>query len=315
MNDAAGNEGLEGSLPEQRTRRHRKRRKRLWLRLIAYALLGYVTWCAALYCIQDRLIFPADVAPRPMGDPPAGNTTVIKLDIETGGQVEAWFVPASSTRAGTPAPAVVFFHGNAEIIDYQTGMVAGYHRLGCSVLLPEYRGYGRAGGTPSERAIVADAVRFYDMLAARPGVDASRIVLHGRSLGGGIAAQVAAQRKPAALILESTFASAASMAHSYAAPSFLVRHPFRTDEVVAAIGVPLLIFHGTRDPIISVHHGRRLHRLAPASVYVEYDCGHNEFPCPRNEQAYWSEIAKFLGCNGIIPQVSPAHEDGSDGGV
>ena len=70
------------------------------------------------------------------------------------------------------------------------------------------------------------------------------------------------------------------MAHGYAAPEFLCRHPFRTDEIVQDLDVPVLIVHGTQDRIIPVEHGRRLHELAPAAAYLEYDCGHNDFPGP-----------------------------------
>jgi len=274
--------------------------KRGWFRAVVYVALAYVAWCAALYFYQDKLVFPADMAPEPLAAAylPTEGTSLLQVDIETGGSVEAWFVPAPDADA--EKPAVVFCHGNAEIIDYQDTVIRGYHRLGCSVLLPEYRGYGRSAGKPSEKGIVADAVRFYDQLIERDDVDASRIVFHGRSLGGGVAAQLAARRKPAALILQSTFTSVAIIANDYFTPTFLARHPFRTDRVVSEIDVPVLIFHGTRDRIIPVDHGRKLRQLAPGAVYVEYDCGHNDFPGRGNHDAYWGEIAAFLSRAGVI---------------
>ena len=252
--------------------------------------------------LQDKLVFPADMAPEPLAAAYqlTQGTSLLQVDIETGGAVEAWFLPAPAASAGNAAPTVVFCHGNAEIVDYHDAIVSGYHRLGCSVLLPEYRGYGRSAGTPSEKGIVADAVRFYDQLIERDDIDASRIVFHGRSLGGGVAAQLAARRTPAALILESTLTSVAIMAHTYFAPTFLARHPFRTDRVVAEIDVPVLIFHGTRDRIIPVVHGHKLRQLAAGAAYVEYDCGHNDFPGRGNHDAYWNEIADFLTNAGVI---------------
>jgi fermentation-respiration switch protein FrsA (DUF1100 family) len=89
----------------------------------------------------------------------------------------------------------------------------------------EYRGYGRASGTPSQAALVADGARFYDWLAARPEVDRRRIVLQGTSLGGAIATAVAAERKPAALVLECTFTSMGALAHGYGLPTVLCKHP------------------------------------------------------------------------------------------
>ncbi len=265
------------------------------VRFMLYLLVTYLAWLAALNLFwQDRIIFPRHIIPPSAGIPFYEPTHIIRLDIERGGQVEGWFMPVASATTETPAPAVIFFHGNGEIIDYLDDIVAGYHRLGYSVLLPEYRGYGRSDGKPSQRAICSDARRFYDALTQRPDVDASRIVFHGRSLGGGVAAQLALERKPAALILQSVFKSVASMAWRVGAPPFLVRHPFYTDRAVAQLNVPILIFHGTRDEIIPVSHGRRLRRLAPHAVYIEYDAGHNDFPGRGREERYWTDIREFL---------------------
>jgi len=255
-----------------------------------------------MYCIQDRIVFPVDQAPAPLPRPVRADIVVTKLDLDSGEQVESWFLPAAGVSAHKPAPVVMFFHGNAELIDYQDDIVRQYHELGISVLLPEYRGYGHSGGSPSQDAIREDCVHFYDKLIERADVDASRIVFHGRSLGGGVACDVATQRKPAGLILQSTFASAAEMAHDYLTPSFLAKHPFRNDRVVSGIGIPLLIFHGTRDTIIPVHHGRHLRDLAPGAVYIEYDCGHNDWPGRGNEQRFWDEIKDFLSQSGILPE-------------
>jgi fermentation-respiration switch protein FrsA (DUF1100 family) len=262
-------------------------------------LAVYVAWCTMLFFYQGRLIFPAGMAPPPL--PTAPDSAVVeRLELDGGGQVESWFMPAPGISPARPGAAVVFFHGNAELIDYQDTIIRDYHALGCSVLLPEYRGYGRSAGSPSEAGIVADAVRFYDLLIERGDVDRARIVMHGRSLGGGVAAQVAARRKPAALILESTFTSVAAMAHGYGVPRFLARHPFRTDRVLVELDIPVLIFHGTQDTIIPVRHGRKLSALHPGVTYIEYDCGHNDFPGRANAHAYRLAIRDFLLHAGII---------------
>jgi len=250
-------------------------------------------------------LFPADMAPEPMPMLYNAKTVEIKLDIEDGGQVVAWLAPAPGLTSDNPAPVAIFFHGNAEIIDHQHTVVEGYQRLGCAILLPEYRGYGRSDGKPSEEAIVGDAVRFCDELIKRPDVDSGRIVIHGRSLGGGPAAQLAARFPCKALILESTFSSAAAMAHKYGAPACLARNPFRTDRVLNTFDLPTLIFHGTRDDIIPVAHGRRLRDLARNGTYIEYDCKHNDFPGRDNEEAYWNEIAHFLSRTRVIEDSQP----------
>jgi fermentation-respiration switch protein FrsA (DUF1100 family) len=277
------------------------KRVRPWYVRLLYSglrvlLLVCIAWCAMLYIKQDSILFPVDMAPEAPAQPrlTQPGSERLFLELEDGSRVEAWLLPGEGASEDRPAPLVIFCHGNAEIIDHQKDIALRYQRLGCSVLLPEYRGYGRSGGRPSERGIVADAVAFYDQAVTHPTVDADRVVIHGRSLGGGVAAQLAGVRPCRALILESSFTSVAAMARDYWAPGFLVKHPFRTDRVIRQLSIPILIFHGTQDPIIPVEHGRMLHELAQNSIYVEFDCGHNEFPGTGNYQAYWEQIESFL---------------------
>jgi hypothetical protein len=277
------------------------RRQRPWRRFGVYLVVIYAAWCVALYVKQDGILFPSDLAPSPMpGEKYDLSTTVLKRPLPAGGEVVAWFIPCAPARAGRPAPLIVFCHGNAELIDYQDHVVQGYLGLGCSVLLPEYRGYGRSAGTPSQDAITDDVRYFLDEALRRPDVDAARIVYHGRSLGGGPASQLALHHKPAALVLESTFTSVAGMARKYLAPSFLARHPFRNDDVVTALDVPVLVMHGTHDDIIPVAHGRKLAALARDGVLVEFDCAHNDFPGDSGVDRYWEEIRRHLVRAGVI---------------
>ncbi len=236
-----------------------------------------------------------------MGRPPYGGAEVWTIDLEGGGAGEAVFIPAGGDGR---SPAVVFFHGNAETVDDQAWIVERYRRLGWAILLPEYRGYGRADGHPSEQGLVADAVAFYDRLAARADVDARRIVFHGRSLGGGVAVQVADRRRPAAMILQSTFSSMAAMSYRYGVPQFVCREPYRSDAVLPRLEVPVFIAHGTEDGIIPVDHGRRLNELARDSTFVTFECGHNDFPGVANDERYWEAIVEFLGQAGLLSNDS-----------
>ncbi len=295
-------------------------RESIRLRLVSYPLLlagGYVAWCALLYARQDAMIFPRDVAG------PGGPASAIPfggarwtIDLEEGGTVEAWFLPADAMpfrpshgrkpaddglvpAAPTRRPAVIYAHGNAELIDDCLDVARQYTQWGVHVLLPEFRGYGRSGGAPSEAAIKADLLRFHDRLAARAEVDPQRIFYHGRSLGGAVVAGLAEARRPAVLILESTFTSLIPFCHRYGVPAFLCRHPFRTDRVVGALDCPILLFHGTTDDIIPAWHGRRLHALAPRSEFHEMPSGHNDFP--GDFEAFWRHVARFLERHGLLP--------------
>jgi hypothetical protein len=175
-----------------------------------------------------------------------------------------------------------------------------YRSRGFAVLLPEYRGYARSAGTPSQKAIREDAAKFYERLIARPDVDKSRIVYSGRSVGSGVAADFASHHKPAAMVLVSPFLSASSMAWEYYAPPLLVRNPYRTDEVLRELDVPVVIFHGKRDEIIPFRHGQELCKLTKRGKLVEYDCGHNDFPGAGNQEAFDQAVERFLAEAGLI---------------
>lgn len=265
-------------------------------RLIRLAALLYIVWITVLYVLQDYLVFPGLLMRRTGESAPRG-VDVLTVDIGGGARVLAWLQRGEGCTAETPGPVVLFFHGNGEIIADNYYWMQIYNRMGISTLMVEYRGYGGAAGKPSERGLVADAVAFYDLAVARPEVDATRVVAHGRSLGGGIAAQLAARRPCAALILESTFTSLASMTWRYGAPPALVKHKFRTDEVLREYDGAVLVIHGDRDRIVPYSNGRALHRLAPGSTHLEIPGGHNDFP--DDDFAYWQGVAEFLVANGI----------------
>ncbi len=266
----------------------------LWLRV---ALLCYLGWLALLYVSQDSFLFHPGLA-RPSGVPLPDGTARLDRPI-AGGAVYAWFVPAA--RAGERAPLVVAFHGNGGLAENATGLVEGYRQLGCAVLLPEYRGYGQAAGRPSEAALVGDAAELLELALQRPDVDGRRVVYHGHSLGGGVAAALAARRPPAALVLQSTFTSIACMSWRYLAPPFLARNPFRTDRVLPGFDLPILIIHGTDDQLVSPDHAHRLAALNPRARLVEYPGGHIDLPGADQADDYWWQIAQTLQAAGVIP--------------
>jgi fermentation-respiration switch protein FrsA (DUF1100 family) len=268
-------------------------RFRLLRRLLFYVLIGYVVWLFGSCSLQTSLIYPSRLAGPQL--PEAALPRELEhvwITAKDSSRVEAWFVAAKGASADHPAPAAIFFHGNAELIDHNLSLVERYHARGHSVLMPEYRGYGRSGGTPAQDPIVADAAAFYDWLAKRPDVDKSRIIIHGRSLGTGVSSQLAALHQPAALILESPFTSIASFAWHYGVPPIFLKSPFHTDRVLPNLSCPILILAGRSDEIIPIEHGHKLHSIAPTSTMVELDGSHNSGLSEQNE--YWSAIDRLL---------------------
>jgi len=275
-----------------------KRRAR---RVLTFLLVLYGAWLLALYLLQNRIIFPGTYLRSAAHAPPCPSVAEpLWLETADGARVEAWFIPGRGVRPDRPGPLLVFAHGNAELIDDWPGDLRPYTNWGISLLLPEYRGFGRSTGRPTEKTLVADFLAFYERVVARPEVDPQRVIFHGRSIGNGVLAQVARRHPPAAFILESAFTSLAAMTWRYLAPSFLLRSPLHTGSVLRDLEVPALILHGRRDEIIPVRHARRLHAMIPGSRYVEFDTRHND-PMS-DEPEYWPTIHDFLTEHGLLAE-------------
>ncbi len=272
---------------------NKQRRLRMLIGVLVLLLVG---WWTFLFSIQGHLIWPIGLVGPLQELKPSPNVQVLTRDIGEGEMVEAWYVPAGDLSAGASVmPLVVYLHGNGELIDYQDRILNQYHAMGLSVLLVEYRGYGRSGGKPTQWNIREDVLHFIDQ------VPHEKLIYHGRSLGGGVSADLATVLTPDAVILESTFRSIASMARKYFALPFLIRHPYRTDRALGDSDWPVLLFHGSDDSIIPLSESQKLAELRTDAKLVVYPAGHNDFPGPDHEQDYWHEIRTFLTAQKLLP--------------
>lgn len=261
------------------------------LRIASGVIVFYLAYCCLLFLFQRYMLFPRYQIDTPYG-------TVNRPDMEkmwlptSYGRVEAWFLPPAPNQVTGPAPAVIFAHGNAELIDFWPQELNNFTALGMGLLLVEYPGYGRSEGSPSQQRIAEVFLKAYDMLIARSDVDPSRIVLFGRSLGGGAVCDLAARRPSAALILMSTFTSVKSFATKFLVPGFLVKDPFDNLTVVQSYTGPVLVMHGRNDTLIPYRHGVALHRAARQGEMVTYPCQHND--CPPSWKTFWQDVESFL---------------------
>ena len=267
------------------------------LKLFALAGIAYALYGVLVFALQRRLIYPGR-AIRVTGPPPVG---VVPITIVTAtGRGAAWFMPPLQRSRGERRPVVICFHGNGEVIDFLPEQFEGFVRLGMGVLLVEYPGFGRSTGNPTEESITETAVAAYDAVLQREEVDPERVVIFGRSLGGGAACALAARRPSRALILQSAFTSTRPFARNFLAPGFLLRDVFDNAAVVAGYRQPLLLVHGSSDTIVPVGHSRLLQRLAPNARLVEFPCGHNDFPPDWRE--FYRVVTVFLQETGVLVQ-------------
>ena len=273
-----------------------------FIKITIWVFILYSAYCCFLFVMQRQIIFPRSHIPYPSG---AENVVpgLEKIWLSThSGKFETWFMPPLNINPSgpvptKPAPAVIFGHGNAELIDFCPEELKGFTRIGIGVLLIEYPGYGRSDGSPSQKSISHAFNAGYDYLVSRKDVDPNRIILFGRSLGGGAVCALASNRPSAALILQSTFTSARAFASRFLAPGFLLRDPFDNLSVVSTYTGPVLIIHGKYDDIIPLSHGKTLYKKVRNGKMIVYDCGHND--CPPNQEVFRKDIETFL-CNAKI---------------
>jgi len=268
------------------------------VKIATWTFLLYLAFCCFLFVMQRRIIFPRSQIPYTPGtgkDIPG----IEKIWLTTSsGKVETWFMPPLLHHSTEPAPAVIFGHGNAELIDFCPEELKWFPELGIGVLLIEYPGYGRSEGSPSQKSITEAFIAGYDLLVSRKDVDSARIILFGRSVGCGAVCALAANKPSSALILQSPFTSVRAFASKFLAPGFIVRDPFDNIAVVGAYTGPVLIIHGKYDDIIPFSHGKALYKKVRNGKMIVYDCGHND--CPPNQEIFRQDIKTFLGDAGII---------------
>ena len=267
--------------------------RRMAVLLACLAAAGYVVLCALVARDKEAVLYPSLGRERAQGRTASTGYESWWRDLPQGGRAEAWWLPAEGASAERPAPVVMYFHGNAELIDDQRQTAELWHRLGVSVLVCEHVGYGRSDGTPALENDIANGAAWFDVVSARPEVLREAVLAHGFSLGGAFAAQLAARRPVAGLVLESTFSSLPSMARRLGVWLYFGGERMDTEQVLRGLPaeVPVLITHGRGDDVIPVGQGRLLAAACPAARYVEGDYPH--VPWAQNEPEH-ALLREFL---------------------
>ncbi len=272
-------------------------RARRWRVLRASALAAALAWllaCGTLAAMQHSLVF------RPVrgltATPETRGLTFEDVILTTadGVAIHGWYVPAPHGARGRH---VLFLHGNAGNLSHRLYTLEALHHLGHPVLAIDYRGYGRSGGRPSEDGLHADALAAWRYLTAERGVAPADIVLYGRSLGGAVAARLAAAVAPGGLALESTFPSLRELAarhYPYAPAGWLLAYEFDTAAHLRNLRCPLLIAHGRDDEIVPWPLAARLAASAPPHTFVALRGSHNR-AFRASAANYHGRLRAFIG--------------------
>lgn len=198
----------------------------------------------------------------------------VALTAADGVRLHAWWVPAPQPRR-----VVLFLHGNAGNISHRLDKLAVLAGLDASVLLLDYRGYGRSEGTPDEAGTYRDADAAYAWLRRR-GESPQSIVAYGESLGGPIATDLAARQALGGLVLESAPASILAVAqyhYPWLPVSWFLSVRYDALERLPRVRAPLLVLHSPRDEIVPFAMAEALYAAAPGRKrLVRLAGGHND---------------------------------------
>jgi dipeptidyl aminopeptidase/acylaminoacyl peptidase len=261
------------------------------LKLVFALALGYVGVLALLWFAQERLLFLPQPLARAAIAPPGWTIENVSFAAGDGTRLAGVLLKPP----GEHPSVVMYFGGNAEeITAYAAEAAQSYGRR--AVLLVNYRGYGASEGKPGEKALVADAIALYDWIVSRPDVDGSRVCAHGRSLGSGVAVQLAAARRLACIVLAAPYDSLVAVGRSHypwVPVAAVLRHRFESIARAPALRMPALFLVGTADDIIAPVHSERLRAAwgGPTQFVRLEKRGHNDLSLdPRHD----ASIRAFL---------------------
>ncbi|MBU4191464.1 MAG: alpha/beta hydrolase [Proteobacteria bacterium] len=270
------------------------------LKIVAVLAAAYVCLTVWVYLSQRRLLYQPT---RTVTATPADIGLAyedVRLVNALGTELHGWWLPHPQARF-----TLLFCHGNGGNVSHRLHSLRLFHDLGLSVLIFDYSGYGRSLGEPSEVATRADARAAWDWLAQR-GIDPGSVILFGRSLGGAVAARlaadvvadVAAEGTPVAgLILESTFTSVPDMGarlYPWLPVRLLVRDRYDSTRALAGLQTPALFIHSPDDEIVPHALGLALYDgyQGPKS-FLALTGGHND-GFLLSGQDYVAGLVRFL---------------------
>lgn len=269
----------------------------MWMRVIKRVLAGlavaavvaYLGACGYLYVRQRPMLYlnRHEVEVPHIADLPIQDIRIGTPDGET---LQAWY---EAPKPGMPV--ILFLHGQYASLELGKWRYTRMHKEGVGYLALAYRGFSQSTGTPTEKGLLTDGLAAYDWLRAQ-GFRDSDIVVHGHSLGTGVATWVAAHRPARALILEAPFTAASDVAagrYPYFPVAWLMKDQFRSRDWIENVHSPLLIAHGDRDSVVPFAEGQRLYALAnPPKTFVRMPGSeHNTLVRDGIYSFYW----RFLG--------------------
>lgn len=250
------------------------------LKIIAF--LTVAIYCVAivlLYAMQTKLIFHPGKLAQAFKFKADFHAEEVFLETRDGERINALFFP------GTRKDVILYFHGNAGDLSGWQFVAEDFTVLGCNVMIIDYRGYGKSSGVITENGLYMDAVAGFNGLIAK-GFEPQNIILYGRSVGCGVAVDLASKQICKGLILEAPFSSLLTLSNEKLPlffPSLFIKFKFDNFQKINKVRCPVAFIHGSEDSLIPVKHteklfhkftGKKTKTIIPAASHNDL----NQFP-------------------------------------
>jgi fermentation-respiration switch protein FrsA (DUF1100 family) len=240
-------------------------RRRRWPRVAVWLAVSVgILWLGSVVVmkwLEDRLVYFPMRADEAWEPPPDPGIEDVWLSAADGTKLHGWYWPHAGDRG-----AVLVSHGNGGNLSHRGHLMKNLHdRLGRSVLVYDYPGYGKSGGRPSEPGCYAAGEAAYRWLTEERNTPANRVVLLGESLGGGVAVELASRHEHEALVPVFTFTSlpdAAKFHYPWLPCGTLMENRFDNLSKIGQCRRPVFVTHGTADEVVPFRHGERLFAAA-----------------------------------------------------
>ena len=244
--------------------------RRILIGLAVAAVVAYLAIAGVLYFFQRDFQYDRSGRLFALSETKLTNAELVTIPTADGSSVTGWYASPAEGK-----PVILYFRGNSQSFSREHPRFEAFTADGYGFLSFDYRGFPGSPGELNEENVLADSLAVYDWLAAK----GFPIVIWGRSLGSGPATYVASERDALALLLETPFLSAVSVAadrYGFLPVGLLMQDQYPVNEWLPEVAEPVFVAHGTGDRTIGVSHGERVFRLAPnqAGIWIEPGADH-----------------------------------------
>jgi len=224
-------------------------------RILIFVIIVYVSIGFLAFIFQTSLIFFPSALDKEYKFTPSKNAEEVFLRTEDGETINGLYFP------GKRSDVILYFHGNAGDLSTWQGIAADFTDFGFSFLIIDFRGYGKSSGRISESGFYRDADGAFKYLTEVKGFSSDQVIVYGRSIGSGVATDLASRYPVKGLILEAPYSSLRALAQERVPlllPKYWLSYSFDNLSKIQKLKAPVLIIHGDADAVIPFHHSAEL---------------------------------------------------------